>query len=914
MAGSQLKRLKAALREQGVIGPQQSKKQKKQNAQNGQAKGNKRLQKAEALENIRTQFNPFDLKHNARGPKFEVTSNRPPTGNAAKGINGRPSEAKALGEERRRQTLLVEMNRRNKVGGILDRRFGENDPTMAPEDKMLERFAREKQRSHKRSVFDLEDDEPSEGLTHMGQSLSLDGPALVDDYDEEDALSGSGDDASDDGRRALKRMRPHDAEDGELDPADQQPERKKTKQEVMKEVIAKSKFYKYERQQAKEADEDLREQLDQEFRDLHPLLFSNRKPEAATGAPEAPTAAAQREKLEQQYDIRLRQLALDRRAQPTSRTKTEEEKAEEEANRLKELELKRIRRMEGQEESESDDEGDGDDRQRAEQANNEILFVENEEDDNFGLGTGIKTRPTAAELGFDDEDDFLIEDDLIADGSELEPIESDDASEEDDESEAGGEDDDEFTKGLLNEEETSNPVFSQKLNGSTQPVDAQNDADGLPYTFPCPGSLEEIVQITKTVSFEKIPTVVQRIRALYHPRLDSSNKEKLGNFARSLVHYIAHLSNLPQLPPFAVLESLIRHTHSLAKTYAIEIANAFRTEIDEFRQSRRLSPNLGDLVTLTAIGTIFPTSDHFHQVVTPAMLLMAQYLGQKVPKEIPDYAKGAYLSTLALQYQKVAKRYVPEVMNFSLNTLCALAPVKAKERLGSFPVHEPAPGMRLSNAKSLGIRRLTPSDCVKDGLFGDEASSAKLAIMGTTIEILDAASETWTGKSSFLETFEPVRKTIAHLRSKGCRTELPSALNERIGKLHAKLERMLRVAQMSRRNLELHHHRPLAIKMAIPKFEDTFDPNRHYDPDRDRAELAKLRAEHKKERKGALRELRKDARFVAREKLKAKKEKDAAYEKKYKRLIAEIQSEEGREANAYEREKQLRKRAAKSGR
>ncbi|RYP06977.1 hypothetical protein DL764_002800 [Monosporascus ibericus] len=894
MAGSQLKRLKAALREQGVIGPQQSKKQKKQNAQNGQVKGNKRLQKAEALDNIRTQFNPFDLKHNVRGPKFEVTSNRPPTGNAAKGINGRPSEAKALGEERRRQTLLVEMNRRNKVGGILDRRFGESDPTMAPEDKMLERFAREKQRSHKRSIFDLEDDEPSEGLTHMGQSLSLDGPALVDDYDEEDALSGSGDDASDDGRPALKRMRPHDAEDSELDPADQQPERKKTKQEVMKEVIAKSKFYKYERQQAKDADEDLREQLDQEFRDLHPLLFSSRKPEAATGAPEAPTAAAQREKLEQQYDIRLRQLALDRRAQPTNRTKTEEEKAEEEANRLKELELKKIRRMEGQEESESEDEGEGDGNQRAEPANGEILFIENEEDDNFGLGSGIKTRPTAAELGFDDEDDFLIEDDLIADGSDLEPIESDDVSGEDDESDAGEEDDDEFTKGLLNEEETSNPVFSQKLKGSTQAMDPQNDADGLPYTFPCPGSLEEVIQITKNVPFEKIPTVVQRIRALYHPKLDSSNKEKLGNFARSL--------------------SLIRHTHSLAKTYAIEIANAFRTEIEEFRQSRRSSPNLGDLVTLTAIGTIFPTSDHFHQVVTPAMLLMAQYLGQKVPKEIPDYAKGAYLSTLALQHQKVAKRYVPEVMNFSLNTLCALAPVKAKERPGSFPVHEPAPGMRISNAKSLGIRRLRPSDCVKDGLFGEEASSAKLAIMGTTIEILDAASETWTGKSSFLETFEPVQKAVTHLRSKGCRAELPSALNERIGKLHIKLERMLRVAQMSRRNLELHHHRPLAIKMAIPKFEDTFDPNRHYDPDRDRAELAKLRAEHKKERKGALRELRKDARFVAREKLKAKKEKDAAYEKKYKRLIAEIQSEEGREANAYEREKQLRKRAAKSGR
>jgi nucleolar protein 14 len=111
--------------------------------------------------------------------------------------------------------------------------------------------------------------------------------------------------------------------------------------------------------------------------------------------------------------------------------------------------------------------------------------------------------------------------------------------------------------------------------------------------------------------------------------------------------------------------------------------------------------------------------------------------------------------------------------------------------------------------------------------------------------------------------------------------------------------------------LELHHHRPLGIKTNIPKFEDSFDPDKHYDPDRERAEANKLKAEHKKERKGALRELRKDANFMAREKLRVKKVKDAAYEKKYKRIVSEIQSEEGREANAYEREKSQRKRASK---
>ncbi|KAL7629332.1 nucleolar complex protein 14 [Parahypoxylon ruwenzoriense] len=903
MPGSQLKRLKASLREKGVIGPQLSKKQKKRNAQDGKATNNRRLQKAAELEGIREEFNPFDLKHNVRGPKFQVTSNRPTT-NATK---GRPSEAKSLGEERRRQTLLVELNRRHKVGGILDRRFGENDPHMTPEEKMRERFVREKQSHKKGSLFDLEDDEPIEGLTHLGKSLSFDAPDLADDFEEEDLSAGSDAAGSDNEHRSSKRMRPFDPEAEDRDQIEGQPERKKTKQEVMKEVIAKSKFYKAERQAAKEADEDLRDELDMELPVLQDLLFNRKKVSGASGINGIESISAGKERMERDYDMRLRQLAQDRRAQPTDRTKTDEEKAQEGSEKLKQLEEKRLRRMRGEEASDSEEEDDDIDPQPdMEPTNGPALFTETPEDD-FGLGKGIKTRPTATELGFDDEDDFLIEDNLIASDSDLEPVESDASS---DEEESNADDDDEFTKGLLNEEETQNPVFSSRLMGSTISTETKEDPNGLPYTFPCPQSVGEFVETMQGIPIEHLPTVVQRIRALYHPKLDSNNKSKLANFAVVLIRYLTHLSNLAKLPPFSVLESLIRHTHSLAKSFPIEIANEFRSQLEDFGRSRPLSPNLGDLVILTAVGSIFPTSDHFHQVATPASLLIARNL-EKVPKKLTDYAQGAYLSTLALQYQQVSKRYVPEVMNFCLNTLCALAPEKAKENPGYFPIHEPASGIRLINAQSVRVRKLSPADCVKGDISDEEAVTTKLAILASTTQLLDEAAELFNGKSAFFETFEPARNVLAHLATKPCRVKLPATLIDQVEKLRSKLDRMLQLARMARRPLELHHHKPLAIKTAIPKFEDTFDPHKHYDPDRDRAGLAKLKAEHKKERKGAMRELRKDANFMAREQLRIKKAKDAAYDKKYKRLVAEIQGEEGREANAYEREKQMRKRAAK---
>jgi nucleolar protein 14 len=125
------------------------------------------------------------------------------------------------------------------------------------------------------------------------------------------------------------------------------------------------------------------------------------------------------------------------------------------------------------------------------------------------------------------------------------------------------------------------------------------------------------------------------------------------------------------------------------------------------------------------------------------------------------------------------------------------------------------------------------------------------------------------------------------------------------------LEVQLHRAQLDRRPLELHHHKPLAIKTSVPKFEDNFNPDKHYDPDRERADESKLKAEYKREKKAAVREIRKDANFMARENLREKKERDAAYEKRYKHLIAEIQGDEGHEGKQYEREKEWRKKGRK---
>ncbi|KAK8048616.1 nucleosome assembly protein [Apiospora phragmitis] len=872
MAGSQLKRLKASLHKEGLIGPQKSKKDKKRDSKSGV----KRMDKRAALEGIREQFNPFDLKHNVRGPKFEVTMKR----DAGK-------------------TLTFDEQRKNKVGGIIDRRFGENDPTLAPEERMLERFARETQSRHKKSsMFDLEDDEPgaSFDLTHGGQTLSLDGPALVDDF-QEDMEGLSDEDEDSEGRRAyLKRKALTEGEDVDVD--DAQPERKKTKQEIYSEIMAKSKAHKAARQEAKEEDEDIREELNKELNNIRNLLFKTKDPRNNEPLDKA-AEDAERKKMEKEYDLRVRQMLNDRRAQPTERTKTDEEQAAEASERLQKLEEKRQKRMRGEQASDSESESE------KEEAEATVDLMKEDEVDEFGLGSGIakksKLQPTATELGFDDEDDFFIEDNLVASGSEL-SLDEEDAE---DESDDGGEDDDEFTKGLLGETETKDPAFSTSSN-----ADSKNDTDGVPYSYAsCPETHQELLDAVKNVPVEKLHIVVVRIRTIFHAQLDSQNKAKLGKFTLALIHHLPYLASQPKLPPFSVFEQLIRHIHSLAKTYPIEVACKFRSHLEDLAKTRPLDPNLGDLIIYTAIGTVFPPSDHFHQAVTPAQLEIARFLGQKMPKQLSDLAKGVYLSILVLQYQQGSKRYMPELINFNLNTLLALAPQSRKNV--PFPVHELPGGLRVNNAQAVQIRKLTCYDVVETERSAKDQNAFKIAIIDSTIKVLEAAATLWADKPAFLETFEPFKQILGHLASNPCRSHFPDALRDRMRKVQTRMEQMLKLAQIQRKPLELHHHRPLAIKSNMPKFEDTFDPNKHYDPDRERAEAAKLRAEFKNERKGAMRELRKDANFMAREKLRVKKAKDEAYEKKYKRLVAEIQGEEGRESNAYAREKEARKKAAK---
>ncbi|KAI9894963.1 MAG: nucleolar complex protein 14 [Vezdaea aestivalis] len=945
---SQLKQLKASLKADGLIGPQKSKKKQRPD-RHAAAK-----RSAALPGHIRPRENPFEIQAAARGrDKYDVTqlSLDNSGGNAL--VWGRPTKSRSQGEQRRQESLLVEMRSRKRTGGITDRRFGENNPSTNPEDRMLERFVKDRaRRAQQTSKFDLDDDSNlgANSLTHLGRSLSLDGPA-IDDYQDIDAPDSDENSERFGGQsRSLKHPRSSAhlsalSEDGDL------PQRKKSRKEVMKEVMAKSKLHKFERQQAKDEDDDARLELDGELGTIQSLMrdlsksfndppqnmsavqVNSERAAFIAGAETGPTPMKDgdsmlkfgRAQVESQkelhhptavagmnpdraalmlgsespkplnYDEQVRLLAFDKRSQPTNKSKSREEQAAEKEEKLKTYEGERLKRMIGEEltdntktleDADQDEDEEGVDDARA-----------------FGLGLAV-TRPN---FTLEEEDDFLLDHDLIASGSEIDM--SDLQSPED-----------EYTSEIADDARDEAAEFFEKPHSHISPtmkISALNDgemAQSVSIKQRLPQTHKEFMKATKKIAPEKIPDFIRQLRSLHLTGPKSENSEKLGTFCDVLVQHLHYLGNEDKLPSGEVINQVVRHIHSLAKIFPLEVGIAFRGRLKSFNEERQATPDFGDLIVLKAIGTVFPPSDFEHPVITPATLVVTRYLGTRSPTSHQELAVGLFLVDLLLGWHRLSKRFIPEAANYVYSALYSsldVDPQKAAElQIFFHPIKAKALQMKLVISDMPKCITLTSvNEAIIAKLTGDATMELCKGIFKTLIDEVDKMIVLWSGLSCFEEVMEPAEPALTYALQKYSVILLTGEMKSEVTRVLERLSGQLDLAKEERRTLELHHHRPIPIRTFIPRFEENFNPDKHYDPDEQRAEARGLKVQHWAEEKAARRELRKDANFIAREDLQERKEKDRQHEARFKRVIADIQQEEGQHANEYTRERKAKRRA-----
>lgn len=797
MAGSQLKQLKALLQAKGLVGQTNGKKGKKIAASD-----TRRDQAARArdLDKIRGEFNQFDNRVNRTKRDYTVIQGGAFV-TAGKQQNNKLSRTHGGMEAAMRAEYEVEKKLRNRTGGLVDRRFGENNSKMTQEEKMLQRFTRERQsRSNAFSLGsddEFDDDDDANGgftLTHSGKSLAFDSPLLGSGLSEQTTYVDN--DASD------------------------APPRKKSKREVMAEIIAKSKFHRKERQRAFEKTQEEIMDLDDEFGDVVGALQGQRGPAAFTP----------KSQQDIEYDAKMRELTYDRRSVPADRTKTEEEIAEEHKKKMQQLEQDRINRM---------------------------TALRGDDD-------------TAAD---DLDDDFWAGSDAEEGNEEGEEIASEDENEESDDNEE-------------NSRRASRPSRYQKATAVTMPLDHSQFAADV-----------------EAMDDAKLMEHIKAIGRVFHPRLAEGNKQKMDRFVAIIFEHILYLGQ-QEKPNSSLINDLTKLLRTMAEQYNELLVQTIRDVMQQV-ETRIIAQSIEkqDLLFFVTLGYLFSASDHFHLVITPALILMNQFLSSTMADEktasVQRLGQGLVVCEILLRYQDFAKRYDPEVARFVEKTLQWLLPepnkitgvlnaTKSYEKLNISKSFKPKPG-----SGSISVLLLFEEPIDIDQL--------KFNLIDRTVAVIDNSTSLWRDKSAAIEFMSSWQRLLLHT------AKYFGAYIPQLADLMSRQQKLIKNMQQSRKPLTLQEHRKLAIKTFAPRFEENFNPDKKsYDPDRDRQELNKIRAQIKKEKKTGMKELRKQTRFGAIQQIEEKKQMYSDYHKKMANIVNSISTVEGAEKNQYEREKKRR--------
>ncbi|GMF44902.1 unnamed protein product [Phytophthora fragariaefolia] len=819
--------------------------------------------------------NPFDVRSNASKQKHEVIGRR------VKGAGRNVAAARAEAERKRRKTLGAEFRARHRSNVFRDKRLGEQDPTLSVEDKMMARFQTERKRKLRHAAaFALHDSdseqEDGDGdalfLTHQGAKISdddydrlnADGP-LDDEDDSEEARRVDRDivDQLHFGGGSADADAPALGEDG----------KRKTHKEVMQEVMMKAKMYKAERQKNKTTQEDATDKLDEGFADLRGLLEF--RPTRANGKELLP-----KEPMDD-FDKLTREFAFEAKAKATERRMSPEEAAAKERDRLAALEKKRVARMNGADDDSDSEEGGKRKGKKAKKAKKEKtpkLIIMPPTDDDLTDGYAVDARFNAdAE---EEEADMDAED---GDENEEEQEESEEEDSEPD-SEAESDDDDEpkAKKEKEEEEEESDEESDEESEKQKRQEDAEKAAAELPFVFECPESPEELAALFKQharSSPEKRGLILERI-------VTSSSSPRATQLTRktyvALAFFVGWSMTLMLTVVFFLqLDSLARSMYTLAQQMGDTAGVVVRELLAQLfkrlhkRASTSAWPTLPELLLFKSLTSIFPTSDLRHNVVSPMETLLGESLARGAVSSPQEATQALFAASLSLDMTRLKERFMPELVTFLARILRAFVTSGADDDSES-SMHWLRRDLLAWVSAHSGEKKMPALPRL--ALAGSSSCSGA-QVLRSLLAVLDAASAQYASLPSFDELFYPLY-LLLHALVGQLEDAKVSEVNAGISTLHARLES----CWGARRPLRLQSFAPTTLPTFTPHFDENYTVRKDKTAPKDTAQLKQLQRQVKRARKGAARELRRDAEFIHREKQKEEEARLAAKEEKQKEI------------------------------
>lgn len=278
-------------------------------------------------------------------------------------------------------------------------------------------------------------------------------------------------------------------------------------------------------------------------------------------------------------------------------------------------------------------------------------------------------------------------------------------------------------------------------------------------------------------------------------------------------------------------------------------------------------PSLGRLLLLRLIGNLFSVTDKKHDIVQSAVLLQCQCLSQCPVSSIKDLSSGLLVCGTLLDYTTETKRYIPELTLFAASVLAVYQPTRKPS--SDETSENKAVMLKTFNYKVLGsLANLVPetygfetrpllswsvfSDSLKDiDLAGVDVSTA---IATSALQLIKTLHERFNNFSAYPEMMSIVIPTLT--------SKILRAVDGDVGSIQNHCSQIV----SSRQPLQWRKTSVQSIEMKTPRFELDYTFKKDLDPDAERVKLKQLNRQLKREKKAAMRELRRDSNFLDQQK------------------------------------------------
>ena len=891
-----------------------------------------------------SSYNPFEYKHTSS--RFDILGAKRKTN---KGNNSAPYSSSSSRKQqqqksrkfsagkselqkhdegilKRKRSLLVEYDRRFSTNTFVDRRFGEDDETLNEEDRAILRFQRERVQQAKRNRFALNDDDDDDDnqlqdtlLTHKGRNLDDFDDSELRGYENDSGGEGDGDD---DGFGFVSKRSFRDDRDFEnmmtefqfgntASGGDEKEggERKKSKKEVMQELIAKSKYFKGLKAKEKDEDETLRNKLDDDFKQI---MQDADTMAALARLRRMKKDQAQRQRHERKseadagYDKIAEDLVFELRQVGAQAMPTREEIARKAKQRLEELEKQRLQMTQGDDamlEDEDPDQVGGFRGRRMRQKEGADTF-----DDKLR-----KKKNAMEETGDDLGEDFVLSDEE-EDGLSDESSYYSDSGEESEE-EGEGEEGEELLEGI--DEETGDVTRvkakekSSKADNSTEKTkplkppakDKEEEEEeggrsfsALPYVIPIPTSYKDFCELIEGFTPSQKSEILQRIRISNPVSLGPENRKNLQVFYGILLQYFVNQCKLCPLP-VDTLNAIVPEIHVLTSEVPLYAATVAKARLDQMRRTMLKGswPSKQMLATLQLYMELFDPQQPRHPVLTPMLLVMSKWLLFTPIRSSADIAKGLYLIKIIKKYIDQSEVLVPECLHF------------LKSIAKSVKVDSNDPGLLSLQTKSKAIEKAMKNEDVQvgdilhfdgtgatdDGIKTFDSVSFKLNAIEFTFRSIMDLCETYKKLPSAAEIFQPIVSTLGTISNSMSESSYGKKSGKKLQTIVESLEKSVSDCIATRPSLGNAFKEPAkAVRQFNPRFEEDYVQGKDYDIDRDRSERKRLQKELKRERRGAMRELRKDNRFLASVKHREETQQKDDVQNKYNSMFNFLQQQE----------------------